>query len=109
MASAAHDPPSSSAPFERVAHPATLLAAWHHVRRAAEASRSPSIRGEARRFADDAERHLERIAAEIRADRFQFAPALGVAQPRPGKRARPIVIAPIESRVVARALLDVLL
>jgi hypothetical protein len=109
MASAAHQITLVSSPFDRLVAPATLRAAWDHVRASAEASPSPAVRAEARRFADDASPKLARLAAELAADRFTFAPALGVASPRPGKRPRPIVIAPIESRVVTRAMLDVLL
>ena len=94
--------------FDRVACPATLLAAWVHVRRAASQSASRAVRAEAQRFGEDAERHLDRLAADLREDRFAFPPARGVALSRPGKRPRPLVIAPVESRVVARALLDVL-
>jgi hypothetical protein len=109
MASAAHQIFAPSSPFRRLLAPATLHAAWAHVRASAEASASPAIRAEARRFAEDASRRLADLAADLAADRFTFAPALGVATPRPGKRPRPIVIAPVESRVVTRALLDVLL
>jgi len=107
MASAAHQHPPR--PFDRLVSVHTLRAAWDHVRRSAEASASPVTRGEARRFAEDADGRLARVAVELAHDRFTFAPALGVARSRAGKRPRPIVIAPIESRVVTRALLDVLL
>src|SRR5690348_4756350 len=106
MASAANQLPSPPLPFERVTAPATLRAAWAHVRRAAERSSSRAVRAEARRFDEDADRLLDRIAAELREERFAFGPARGVAVARPGKRPRPIVVAPVESRVVARALLD---
>ncbi len=69
---------------------------------------SRAVRQEARRFDDDADRRLAQIAAELRAERFAFGASRGVAVARPGKRPRPLVIAPLEARVVARALLDVL-
>jgi hypothetical protein len=94
--------------FERATQPSTLRAAWAHVRRAAERSSSRAVRAEARRFEEEADRRLERIADELRAERFVFGPARGVAVARPGKRPRPIVVAPVESRIAARALLDVL-
>jgi hypothetical protein len=100
--------PPSSSPFDRVCDPATLAAAWDHVRRAAARSVSQAVRDEARRFEAGAEDRLACIADEIREGRFAFAPARGVARPRPGKPARPIVVAPVESRVVARALVAVL-
>ena len=108
MASAAHQLSHPGTSYDRLADPAGLRAAWDHVRRSADASASPAIRAEARRFGDDLDRRLGRLALDLQADRFTFAPALGVAQERAGKRPRPIVVAPIESRVVARALLDAL-
>ena len=117
MASAAHrisEPrPSGSGQglsvHDRVADPETLRAAWAHVRRAAESSAAPAIRAEAQRFAADEARRIDRIANDLADGRFEFAPALGVAKARAGKGPRPIVVAPIASRVVTRALLDVLL
>ncbi|APR76560.1 Retron-type RNA-directed DNA polymerase [Minicystis rosea] len=108
MASAAHQS-SASSPFDRVVSAAALRAAWDHVRRSAESSASPAIRDEARRFAEDVDRRLARVADELADDRFLFAPSLGVARARRGKKPRPIVVAPIESRVVTRAILEVLL
>ncbi len=107
MASAANQLPLFL-PFERVSQEATLRAAWLHVRRAAERSSSRAVRADAERFEHDVDRHLARIAAEIREERFAFAAGRGIAVERPGKRPRPIVVAPVESRVVTRALLDVL-
>lgn len=97
-----------SSAFDRVTDPATLTGAWAHVRRAAMTSPSRLVRAEARRFEENAPVRIAQIAEELAADRFTFAPARGVAVTRPGKRPRPIVVAPIPSRVVSRALLDVL-
>jgi RNA-directed DNA polymerase len=108
MASAANQLHLPPLPFERAIHPATLRAAWAHVRRAASLSASRTVRAEARRFEEDADRRLDRIAAELREERFAFAAARGVTVARPGKRPRPLVVAPVESRIAARALLDVL-
>src|SRR5580692_2466636 len=107
MASAANQLPPPL-PFERVSQAATLRGAWAHVRRAAERSSSRAVRLEARRFEHEADQRLERIAAELREERFAFGAGRGVAVVRPGKRPRPLVVAPVESRVVTRALLDVL-
>src|SRR4051794_2661822 len=108
MASAMHEIPLQK-PFDRVRSMTALRAAWRHVQGAAGRSISASTRGEAQRFEPHAERHLRRIADQIRAGRFVFAPSRGVVRDRPGKRARPIVVAPIESRIVERAMLDALL
>ncbi len=65
--------------------------------------------GPRRRASEEhADRHLARIAAQLREGRFVFAQARGIACERPGKGPRPIVVAPIESRIVQRAILDVL-
>ena len=92
MASAANQ--SETPSFQRLTDAATLRAAWAHVRRASERSASRAVRLEARRFEDDADRRLDRLAAELGDERFAFAPSRGVAVDRPGKRPRPLVIAP---------------
>jgi hypothetical protein len=78
------------------------------VKRSASLSPSRAVRAEARRFEEDADRRLARIAAELRDERFDFGPSRGVAVDRPGKRPRPLVVAPVEHRVASRALLDAL-
>jgi RNA-directed DNA polymerase len=107
MASATYDFPSDSL-CERVRTRACLRAAWQRVDEAARRSASTTIREEARRFAADVDRHLSRIAVQLREGRAPLGGARGVAHERIGKRPRPLVIAPIESRIVQRALLDVL-
>lgn len=107
MASATQDFPGDS-PFDRVRTRACLRAAWQRVDEAARRSPSAGTRDEARRFAAHADRHLARIAAQLREGRAPFEGARGLAVARPGKAPRPIVIASIESRIVQRALLLVL-
>ena len=100
--------PGRPSPFERATQPEALHAAWEHVRRSAASSAAASIRDEARRFASGVDARLASIARELREERFVFAPARGIARPRAGKGPRPIVLAPVESRVVTRALLEAL-
>src|SRR5262245_3771705 len=107
MASATREPERLS-PFERVRTRATLRAALAHVQAAAARSTSAGTRDAVARFAAHADRHLARSAKQLREGRFAFAPARGIACDRPGKRPRPIVVAPVENRVVQRAILDVL-
>jgi RNA-directed DNA polymerase len=111
MASAKLDPGGEAPPFtlssfDRVRSRAALRGAFRRVRETARRSTSASTREELARFEERAEHHLARIARDLGKGRFAFAPARGVAQERPGKIARPIVIAPIETRIVARAILD---
>jgi RNA-directed DNA polymerase len=111
MASATLDPgdiaPLTSSPLERLRARGTLRSAWLRVRESARRS-TPATRAEAARFEEHADRHLARIAAQLREGRFLFAQARGIACERPGKGPRPIVVSPIESRIVQRAILDVL-
>ena len=85
-----------------------LWKAWRHVHQNGITSKSADTRTEVRRFQDEAERHIPRIARQLRENRFQFLPAHGIPQKRKGKAARPIVHAPVENRLVQRSILDVL-
>jgi len=99
--------PDTLSPLERLRARSTLRSAWLRVRESALRGAS-STRAEATRFEANADRHLARVAAQLREGRFIFAPARGLSIERPGKGPRPIVMAPIESRIVQRAILDVL-
>ena len=85
-----------------------LWKAWRHVHQNGITSKSADTRTEVRRFQDEAERHIPRIARQLRENRFQFLPAHGIPQKRTGKAPRPIVSAPVENRLVQRSILDVL-
>lgn len=64
---------------------------------------------EAHEFDAVATVRLSRIQRSLRLGNFSFAPAKGVLIKKSGKKSkRPVVIAPIESRIVQRALLDAL-
>lgn len=72
-------------------------------------STSESTRDEAKQFQLRLEQNISDLRKQLVAGTFEFPPARGVAARKPGKTARrPIVIAPIASRVVQRAILDVL-
>jgi len=65
-------------------------------------------RGEVAEFAAEAYRNLDRIGRGLRAGSFKFPPALGIAvKKKTGAKKRPIVKSPIPSRIVQRAILDV--
>lgn len=94
---------------ERVRATETLLQAWHAIRRNGETSRSPSTREKTRGFGAELPRKLASIQRRLRNPPYDFAPQIG-ATPRKAKGTgkRPLVIAPIEDRIVQRAILDVL-
>lgn len=86
----------------------TLSSAWRVVRTSCMQSSSITIRNEAIEFDADAIRQLKLIQTKLQKKTFQFLPQHGIAKARPGKVARPLVIAPITNRIVQRAILDVL-
>jgi len=72
-------------------------------------STSESTREDAKLFLARLEPNITDLRKQLVANTFVFPPARGVAAKKPGKTTRrPIVIAPIASRVVQRAILDVL-
>ena len=85
-----------------------LEEAWWQVRSHARQSQSPEIRNEARLFEETATSKLRSIQSRLAQGSFKFEPARGIAIRRKGKKPRPVVVAPIESRIVQRALLNVL-
>lgn len=86
----------------------TLVNAWRVVKASAMQSSSIDIRNEAAEFDAEAHRYLRSIQTRLLKQTFKFKPQIGVAKSRPGKSPRPLVIAPIENRIVQRAILDVL-
>ena len=78
------------------------------MRAKARKSTSLETRAEAHRFAAAEARNLERIGEQLRKKTFKFAPSKAVLLSKPGKKGkRPVVIAPISSRIVQRALLNI--
>jgi hypothetical protein len=51
---------------------------------------------------------LRRLQEQLRRETFRFQPQIGVPKKRSGKSSRPIVIAPVENRIIQRAILDCL-
>ena len=93
----------------RVRETATLLQAWHAIRRNGETSRSPKTREATRKFGADLPRQFRRMQERLRRSPYVFAPQTGATPEKAkGKGKRPLVIAPLEDRIVQRAILDVL-
>ena len=86
-----------------------LLGAWHAIRRNAETSQRPATKQRARDFGANLPANLRMIADRLRKG-YKFSKAHGVALSKgAGKTGkRPLVVAPLEDRIVQRAILDVL-
>lgn len=91
-----------------------LERAWSVIQRNGRTSKSEFVRLELERFAEDAARNLRSLKGRLGSGSFRFAKAKGVPIPKMdagGKNTgkfRPIVLAPVESRIVQRAVLNVL-
>ena len=96
--------------FKRTTEQAALLRAWRKVYSNGSSSRSIETQNEVKNFADDINKKIKKIQRELRGDQFVFQPAIGKKVPKKDKfDFRPIVIAPIQTRIVQRAVLDQLL
>ena len=85
-----------------------LWRAWNDVSRKAIASKSRATREEAYLFGTNIARHIDRIGRQLRQQKFQFAPQKGMVLKKKSDKKRPIVIAPIQTRIVQRSILDTL-
>jgi RNA-directed DNA polymerase len=96
--------------YKRVYRTRRLEDAWRHVLESGAQSSSLATRDEVEEWSRRSRRGLRRLQSELRDGSFAFFPQKGVApKKRSGRGHRPIVLAPIESRIVQRAILDVLL
>ncbi|TAM47533.1 MAG: maturase [Gammaproteobacteria bacterium] len=86
----------------------TLEAAWRKVRENGLSSKSEDTKNQIARFAEDQSANIRRIVDQLREKKFKFSPQTGIAKKRKGKKPRPLVLAPVENRIVQRAILDVL-
>ncbi|MBE0529660.1 MAG: RNA-dependent DNA polymerase [Rhodospirillales bacterium] len=92
-----------------------LEKAWYVIRENARTSKSEDVRQEVERFGEDASRNLRSLSSRLSKGTFVFPPAKGVPVPKrtsDGRKTgkfRPIVLASVESRIVQRSILDVLL
>jgi RNA-directed DNA polymerase len=91
-----------------------LESAWRVIHQNGRTSKSEEVRLDLERFAEDAPRNLRRLQRQLSGGAFRFEKARGIpipkldAQGRPTGKFRPIVLAPVESRIVQRAVLNVL-
>jgi RNA-directed DNA polymerase len=99
---------NSSQLYKAVRSRRSLWRAWLDVSGNARSSKAPQTRNEARDFGLDAPRNIERIGRKLRDGTFIFEPQKGVIAKKNSGKKRPIVIAPIASRIVQRSILNVL-
>ena len=88
----------------------TLGRAWRVIYENGRSSQSSETRRDVAKFAETSDASLNRIQRQLNRKSFVFEPATGVPIQKKGKNSkRPLVVAPIESRIVQRAIHDVLL
>lgn len=100
-------------PFKIVCSYASLEAAWRAIEGNGRFSTSTTVRGEIDQFRENTGTKLRSLSYRLSRDRFVFPPARGIPIPKlkDGKNTgdiRPIVLADVESRIVQRAILEVL-
>lgn len=85
-----------------------LETAWRRVRDNGRKSRSKRTRADIDEYSDNVQSNLRSTQTQLAKGSFRFDPALGYAEPpkTAGKKHRPIVITPVRSRIVQRAILD---
>ena len=85
--------------------------AWHAIKRNARTSKSEATKNEIAAFEANLSTNLRRLRRELQQKKFVFPAARGVKIPK-GKNDkssfRPLVVANVESRIVQRAVHDVL-
>jgi hypothetical protein len=103
----------SADPFKTVCKQATLEAAWRAIESNGRFSTSVTVRAEIDQFREHTGTKLRSLSHRLSRERFVFPAAKGIPIPKlkDGKKTgdiRPIVLADVESRIVQRAILDVL-
>lgn len=95
--------------YRKICYRRNLRKAAISVLRNAGLSTSEETRNKADIFKKDFDKNLEDIRKKLLTQKFKFSPAKGIAIPKSGKSGfRPVVIAPIEDRIVQRVILDIL-
>lgn len=93
--------------YDTVRTERALYAAWSVVRANGLSSSSHETREEVKKFDQGLPRNIQRIARQLREGKFVFAHAKGLLLKKKSGGSRPVVVAPIPSRIVQRAILDV--
>lgn len=92
-----------------------LERAWRVIQENARTSTSDDVKADVQKFAENATANINAISAKLSRRTFKFPPARGIpiAKQNPDgtknkTKFRPIVLAPLESRIVQRAILEAL-
>ena len=101
-------PPTDDDLLSRLSNLTSLNKAWRVVRQSALQSASLNISRLAKEFDQNSIKNLREIERALRDDAFVFKGVYARLLPRPGKTPRPLAVAPIASRIVQRAILDIL-
>lgn len=89
--------------------------AWSVIQRNGYTSKSEGVRLELEKFSENSPSNLRSIKGKLSRGSFNFLPSKGILVPKTDEngrktgKSRPLVLAPVESRIVQRAILDVLL
>lgn len=95
--------------YDRTKSIGRLWEAWGAVYENALSSRASQTRADAKEYAAKARVRIAAIARKLAREEFVFQPQKGVLIEKKAKGSkRPVVIAPIDSRIVQRAILDTL-
>lgn len=94
--------------FDQIRRRQNIEAAALWVCSRARMSSSRQVAAEAEEFRARWTGRITSLQAALREGRFQFEKQRVVFVPRPGKKPRPIIVAPIRNRIVQRALLQVM-
>ena len=99
--------------LKRVRSIRELERAWHAIQDNARTSKSEEVKREVEEFTADAGSNIHSISYRLARGSFNFEPAKGIPIPKlgaDGKKSktkfRPIVLAPLESRIVQRSVLE---
>ncbi len=96
--------------FREITKQSALKDAWAKVYENGISSRSYETQKEIKSFQPESDRHIRSIQRRLRNDSYQFQPSIGKKIPKKTKGDfRPLVIAPIETRIIQRAVLDYIL
>lgn len=100
--------------LQKVRSSKNLESAWRTIQGNGRSSKSEDVRADIAKYQEDAAGNLRSLQRRLSSGKFKFPPAKGIPIPKldaRGKKTgkvRPIVLASVESRIVQRAILNVL-